>query len=269
MLLGSSSLELQKGLSESLSGRFQLRRAHHWNFHESKEGYGISFEDFLMKGGYPGSYRFQDEEWYDYVENSIVNTVVEKDILQYASVRNPSLFRQAFTLLSHYPAQEITYTKLLGQLQERGNVELIKHYIHLFEGAYLIKTLEKYSANALRKKTSSPKVIPLAPCFYYLQKKSPLSDSELGRAFEALVGSQLLRTNSEVFYWREGKDEVDFVVKKGRFLWGIEVKFHSNSTTRGLHAFKKAYPEATCLIISTDNYTEFEQNPMSFLQNSI
>ena len=60
--------------------------------------------------------------------------------MQFSRVKNPELFRQAFELLISYPAQEISYSKLLGQLQDRGNVELTKHYISLYKGAYLIKT---------------------------------------------------------------------------------------------------------------------------------
>jgi predicted AAA+ superfamily ATPase len=68
ILLGSSSLEIQKGLSESLTGRFQLIRIPHWNFAESRLGYGLSFDDFLHYGGYPGSYQLiGTNDWYDYV----------------------------------------------------------------------------------------------------------------------------------------------------------------------------------------------------------
>jgi len=87
ILLGSSSLEIQKGLTESLTGRFQLTRAFHWNYQESKSAYGLNFENYMKFGGYPASYLFKDpKEWADYVKNSIVSTVVEKDILQYQKV---------------------------------------------------------------------------------------------------------------------------------------------------------------------------------------
>jgi predicted AAA+ superfamily ATPase len=266
ILLGSSSLEIQKGLSESLSGRFQLIRVPHWNFVESQMGYGLSFDNFLHHGGYPGSYgMIETNDWYDYVKNSIVSTVVEKDILQFNKVRNPSLFRQAFELLISYPAQEISYTKLLGQLQDRGNVELIKHYINLYEGAYLIKTLEKFSPKAIKVKSSSPKIIPLAPALAFLATRGPFSTEERGRVFEALVGAQLLRTNEDLFYWREGNSEVDFVLKKGRALWAIEVKSGRKKKSTGLNAFTRKFPSARSIIITLDNYEDFERDPTGFL----
>ena len=269
ILLGSSSLEIQKGLSESLTGRFQLIRVPHWNLAESRQGYGLSFDDFLHYGGYPGSYeQIGSRDWYDYVKNSIVSTVIERDILQFSKVKNPSLFRQAFELLISYPAQEISYTKLLGQLQDKGNVDLIKHYINLYEGAYLIKTLEKYSPKAIKVKASSPKIIPLAPALVYLPIRANFSAEERGRAFEALVGAQLLRTGEELFYWREGVAEVDFVLKRGRSLWGIEVKSGRRKSAAGLVVFKRSFPSARTSVITVDNYTSFEKDPMAFLEGA-
>lgn len=267
ILLGSSSLEIQKGLSESLTGRFQLIRLPHWNFAESKRGYDLTFDDFLHYGGYPGSYgMIGHNDWYDYVKNSIIATVVEKDILQFNKVKNPALFRQAFELLISYPAQEISYTKLLGQLQDRGNVEVIKHYISLYEGAYLIKTLEKYSPKAIKVKSSSPKIIPLAPSLAYLQIRANYSSEERGRVFEALVGTQLVRTGEELFYWREGTAEVDFVLRKGRALWAIEVKSGRKKSSAGLAKFKDRFPSSKMIIITPENYEVFEEDPLGFLE---
>lgn len=268
ILLGSSSLEIQKGLTESLTGRFQLHYVYHWNFAESKEGYDLSFFEYLKYGGYPGSYSFSsnEEEWQNYVRNSIVNTVVEKDILQFQNVKSPALFRQAFEILMNYPAQEISYTKLLGQIQDKGNTELVKYYIQLYEGAFLLKALSKFSPNKIKVKTSSPKILPLAPCLYYVNSLSPYSAEEQGRVLELLVGAQLVRTGLDLFYWREGKFEVDFVVKKGKRIWAVEVKSGRKKSTIGLNAFVDHFPNAKIALIDSDNYFEFEKNPMEFLE---
>jgi uncharacterized protein len=266
VLLGSSSLAIQKGLTESLTGRFQLIRAHHWNYAESKKGYDLSFEDYLKFGGYPGSYQFiNTKDWVDYVRNSIISTVIEKDILQFRSVKSPALFKQAFDILTSYPAQEISFTKLLGQLQERGNVEIIKHYIELYEGAFLIKALEKYSGKPHLRKSSSPKILPLAPCLSYIQLLSPYKPEEEGHIFELLVGAQLVRTMENLYYWREGKHEVDFVLQRGRNLWAIEVKSGRKKNSNGLEQFKARFPNAKLVVITKDNYLRFEKDPLKFL----
>ena len=267
LVLGSSSLKIQKGLSESLTGRFQLTHAHHWNVTESAQGYGLSFEDFLKYGGYPGSYQFLSDgnQWRDYVALSIIGTVIEKDILQFHNVRSPALFKQAYEIISAFPAMEISYNKLLGQLQSRGNVELIKHYLELYQGAFLIGCLGKYAANAIRIKSSSPKIIPLAPCLYFVNHLKDYDSDERGHIFEALVGSQLVRTGESVYYWREGKFEVDFVVKRGRSVWAIEVKSGRRKVFDGVKAFCKVHHEAKSVLITPDIYLEFEADPLKFL----
>jgi len=268
VLLGSSSLDIQKGLSESLTGRFQITYAYHWNLQESSSGYGLSFDDYVKYGGYPGSYKFvKTKDWVDYVKNSIISTVIEKDILQYNTVKNPALFKQAFEILIFYPAQEISYTKLLGQLQEKGNVEIIKYYLSMFEGAFLIKSLEKFSNKSFKTKSSSPKILPMAPCLYHLQIRDAYSSEELGRVFELIVGAQLVRTGEEIFYWREGKYEVDFVLKSGRKIYAIEVKSGRKKTSLGLSQFKKQFPNSKIIIINRENYSEFESDPMTFLES--
>ncbi|MBL7663052.1 ATP-binding protein [bacterium] len=267
VLLGSSSLQIQKGLSESLTGRFQLTNVYHWNYKESNEGYKLTFEEYLKFGGYPGSYQFiNSSDWVSYVRNSIIATVIEKDILQYHTVKNPALFRQAFEILISYPAQEISYTKLLGQLQDRGNVELIKYYLSLYEGAFLIKTLDKYSNKSFKIKSSSPKILPMAPCLPYLSILDKYSTEETGRALELMVGTQLVRLDEALYYWREEDKEVDFVLKIGRNLYAIEVKSGRYKNSKGLEAFRKKFPNTKGLIITPENYLNFEASPKAFIE---
>jgi predicted AAA+ superfamily ATPase len=220
----------------------------------------------LKYGGYPGAYLFVGtDEWRRYVSTSIISTVIEKDILQFQTVRNPALFKQAFEILMAYPAMEISYTKLLGQLQNKGNVEIIKHYIDLYQGAYLIKALEKYSPNKIKVKSSSPKILPLAPCLYYLTHLDSYSAEERGRVFEAIVGAQLARTGEELFYWRDGKHEVDFVLRRGKKVWAIEVKSGRRRIGSGLAAFTDRFPGAKTAIITIDDYDRFEADPIAYL----
>jgi len=168
LLLGSSALQLHGGLKESLAGRFELTRVHHWSFAELREAFGYDLTRYLTYGGYPGAVQFENDpdRWYAYMKESIVEAVIGKDILQNRKVANPALFRQAFEILCHYPAQEISYTKLLGQLQERGNTDLVKYYIELYGGAFLIYSLQKYSEKAWLARSSSPKMLPACPALH-------------------------------------------------------------------------------------------------------
>jgi predicted AAA+ superfamily ATPase len=267
VLLGSSSLDLHVGLTESLTGRFQLIQAYQWNYAESKKGYGLDFNEYLKFGGYPGSYDLRDDlqKWQSYVRHSIVETVVEKDILMSHKVKSPALFKQAFDLLISYPAQEISFTKLLGQLQDKGNTELIKYYIRLYEGAFLIKTLEKFSTNKIKKRTSAPKIIPLCPAFSFIGELEEYNSETRGHVFEAVVGCTLNRLGFELYYWRDGNHEVDYVLKFGKKIWAIEVKSGRKRKMGGLDQFLKNFPKSIPILITPENYIEFENDPQGFL----
>jgi uncharacterized protein len=256
VLLGSSSLSIQKGLKESLAGRFELHRVYHWNYLESQKAYGIDLESYLIFGGYPGSYQFISERdtWLNYLKESIINPVIGKDILQQARVKSPALFKQCFDIICSYPAQEISYTKLLGQLQDKGNTDLIKYYLELFEEAFLIKQVFKYTNKKVLTRSSSPKILPGCPALYSVGLDAQLNSEERGRSFELMIGAQLMRLPGELFYWREGNFEVDFIYKYGKKLYGLEVKSGRKKKQGGLEKFKSNFPTAEILIVTPENF---------------
>ncbi len=269
VLLGSSSLQIQSGLTESLAGRFELTRIFHWTFSELKAAFGYDLDRYLLYGGYPGSVEFEadDDRWYAYLKDAIVEAVIGKDILQNRKVANPALFRQAFEILCHYPAQEISYTKLLGQLQDKGNTDLVKYYLELYAGAFLIYSLEKYSAKGWLTRSSSPKILAACPALYTMTVgPRALADPELrGRVFELAVGAELLQLPGELFYWREKNMEVDFVYRYQSTLYAIEVKSGRNKSARGLEAFVKQFPQARPVVVTPDNFEKLSEDPKKFL----
>jgi len=269
VVLGSSSLQIQTGLTESLAGRFELTRIYHWTYTELKNAFGYDLERFLLYGGYPGSVSYEDDydRWYAYLKDSIVEAVIGKDILLNRKVGNPALFRQAFEILCRYPAQEISYTKLLGQLQDKGNTDLIKYYIELYAGAFLIYPLEKYSAKGWLTRSSSPKILISCPALYTMTEGPRALDDpdKRGRVFELAVGAQLLQLPGELFYWREKNAEVDFIYQYQGKLYAIEVKSGRRKSAKGLEAFMKHFPDACSVILTTDNFSLFSEDPRKFL----
>ncbi|HSN79174.1 MAG TPA: ATP-binding protein [Rhodoferax sp.] len=269
VLLGSGSLQIQSGLTESLAGRFELTRIYHWTFAELEEAFGYDLERYLLYGGYPGAVAFEDDydRWYAYLKDSIVEAVIGKDILQNRKVANPALFRQAFEILCRYPAQEISYTKLLGQLQDKGNTDLVKYYLELYAGAFLIYSLEKYSNKGWLTRSSSPKILTACPALYTMTAgPGALADPEQrGRVFELAVGAELLQLPGELFYWREKNAEVDFVYRYQGRLYAIEVKSGRKKSAKGLEAFAKHFPEARPVILTPDNFARFSEDPKKFL----
>ena len=269
VVLGSSSLQLQKGLTESLAGRFELVKSYHWTFHELKIAFDYDLERYLTYGGYPGAVTYESDfdRWYAYLKDSIVEAVIGKDILLNRKVGNPALFRQAFEILCRYPSQEISYTKLLGQLQDKGNTDLVKYYIELYSGAFLINSLEKYSEKSYLIRGSSPKILIACPSLYAMNEGPHILDDpeKRGRIFETAVGAQLQQLAGKLYYWREKNLEVDFVYKYRGTVYAIEVKSGRRKSSKGLDAFMERFPSAKPVIITPNNFPEFSESPHNYL----
>jgi predicted AAA+ superfamily ATPase len=266
LFLGSSSLHLQKGVSESLTGRYELIRVPHWDFLQSLSiADHMSLSQYLSYGGYPGSYSFltKPERFKSYIRDSIVKNVLEKDILLNHTIKNPALFRQAVELFANYPAQEISYTKLLGQLQEKGNVEIVKHYLELLDGAFLFKAISKFSNSSVVQKSSSPKIIPLCPALVFALAES---EPPLGRVFEMAVGSFLNTFVDRLYYWRHGDFEVDYVAVIDKNIFGIEVKSGRKKHSQGPEQFLKKFPKAKGFIVDQQNFETLLRKKKDFFK---
>ncbi len=269
IVLGSSSLQLQKGLSESLAGRFELLKVYQWSYGECKKAFNYSLDHYLVYGGYPGAVPFEKnfDRWKSYIKDSIIEAAISKDIFQDNRVGNPALFRQAFEILCHYPAQEISYTKLLGQLQSKGNSDLVKHYTHLYSGAFLANILHKYSPKAYLSKTSSPKILIGCPALVnFSYQKNTLDNDLKGRLFELIIGNRLISTPGDLYYWRESNHEVDFVYIYHGVIYAIEVKSGKIKPIQGLDLFKRKYPMCKQLVITLANFESFDADPLDFIK---
>lgn len=262
ILTGSSSLLLQKGLTESLMGRFELLYSSHWNYSECKQAFNYSLDDYLYFGGYPGSATLIEDEnrWARYMRASIIEPTISQDILMMEEVRKPALLRSLFMLGSSYSAQELSFTKILGQLHDAGNTVTLAHYLELLTKANVLTGLQNYSGNQIRTRKSSPRFMVYDTSFMTYangaNKRSLLENpAERGRLVESAVGAYLLARGKEegfeVYWWRERNNEVDFVIKKGRSLTAIEVKSGRIKNVGGSLVFKRLYPQAFSMIIGT------------------
>lgn len=262
VLTGSSASLIQEGLSESLNGRFELIHSPHWSLAECAEAFDYNLDDFLFFGGYPGAapLRADGGRWLRYMRSSIIEPSIANDALLLGDVRKPELMRRLFELGASYSAQEISYRKLLGQLDDRGNTATIAHYLHLLDGAGMMSGLQKYDPKLLREKASSPRLMvhntALMTASYGRRRKRLLTDPELkGHLVESAVGAFLInRSRTEdfkVFWWREGNDEVDFVIAQDDAVTAIEVKSSRVKPTTGMARFILEHPQARTIVVGS------------------
>lgn len=260
LVLGSSALLLQEGLSESLTGRFFLNRCMHWSFPECAAAFDWDLNQWLYFGGYPGAAIFADNEkqWKQYIADSLIETVISRDVLQMQKIAKPALLRHLFALSASFPAQIFSYNKMLGQLQDAGNTTTLAHYLKLLESAFLVSGLEIFSKGHIRKRGSSPKLILwnnalISALNTKSHRESIGEETWWGRLVENAVGAHLCNDLQGpaygITYWRDGVWEVDFVVTKGSEVWAIEVKSGKSGKVPGMAKFRLKYPQAKALVI--------------------
>ena len=263
VLLGSAPLLVDRGMTESLAGRFETLHLPHWSFVEMQQAFGWNLQQYLFYGAYPGAAPLinQPQRWARYVVDSLIETTITRDVLLLSRIDKPALLRRLFELGSAYSGQILSYTKMIGQLQDVGNTTTLANYLELLTGVGALAGLHKYAGDAARRRGSSPKfqvfntALITAPSG--LTKKEAFADREfLGRLTESAVGAHLLNESAggscELFYWRGGNHEVDFILRNGRRVCAIEVK-SGRATKRlpGMEAFSKAFKPRRKIIVGT------------------
>lgn len=261
VVLGSAPLLIQRGLSESLAGRFEVLYLPHWSAAEMHAAFGWPVEKSIFYGGYPGAAPLIDdhERWSRYIRDALIETTLARDVLLLTRVDKPALLRRLFELGCRYSGQILSYTKMLGQLQDAGNTTTLAHYLDLLAAAGMLTGLPKFAGEAVRSRGSSPKLQVLDTALLTAQAGYTFDEARAdpefwGRLVESAVGAHLANAAAagvcELYYWRERNREVDFVVRSRRSLTAIEVKSgRTQEVLPGLAAFAAAFKPKRKLLV--------------------
>ena len=263
LLLGSSRLLLQQGLTESLAGRFELIRMGHWSFREMKEAFGWTIDQYIYYGGYPGTAPLVSNEvrWKRYVKDSLVESALSNDVLATTNIYKPALLKRLFELGCSYSGELLSLTKMMGQLQDKGNVTTLANYIQVLDECHLLAGLQKYSGDNARRYASVPKYQVYNNALMNVYATSSFEEQRLdlekwGRLVESAVGAHLLnyadKLDYKVYYWREKNDEVDFIVERNHKIWAIEVKSGKRGMNKGLGLFRETFHPYRAFVVGTD-----------------
>lgn len=260
LLLGSSRVLLEKGLSESLGGRFEEIRMTHWSYPEMKECFGFTLDQFLFYGSYPGAAELinDPDRWEQYIQSAIIDATINKDILMNTPISKPALLRQTFELGASYSGELLSLTKMLGSLQDAGNTVTLTGYINLLDESGLLCGLQKYSIDTARRRASIPKFQVYNNALKMVYNPHTFDQAIMdrkgwGRIFESGIGawivSQAFVHRLEVFYWRDRNDEVDFILRKKGTVIAVEVKSNAEKNTNGLAIFREKFNPNAAFIV--------------------
>jgi predicted AAA+ superfamily ATPase len=262
VLLGSSRALILQGLSESLMGRFEEIRMTHWTYAEMRDCFGLTVDEFIYFGGYPGAVEMMQDEarWKVYVRNSMIDATVNRDIFEDVRIGKAALLRKTLELGAAYSGKILSLTKLLGEIQDAGNVMTIAGYLERLNQCGLLGTFQKFSVDDARRRASIPKfqvhnnalLTALSAGTFEQVRNDPV---KWGHYVESAVGayliSQAYRLQFEVFYWRDGNSEVDFVLRKDGKVVALEVKSNHERYTKGLDVFCQKFRPNVALIVGS------------------
>lgn len=260
LLLGSSRVLLEKGLSESLAGRFEEIRMSHWSYAEMRDCFGWSLDRYIFYGGYPGAASLADDEdrFRQYIQSSIIDATINKDILMDTPIGKPALLRQTFELGAAYSGELLSLNKMLGSLQDAGNTSTLSGYLNLLAESGLLCGLQKYSIDLARRRASIPKLQVYNNALKMVYSPMTFDQAILdrrswGRTLESGIGaclvSQAFVHRFDIFYWRERNDEVDFILRKKNSSVAIEVKGNAEKRTAGLEKFRELFKPTSSFIV--------------------
>ena len=273
VILGSSRLLLKDGLTESLAGRYELIRMPHWSYNEMREAFAMDLDQYIYFGGYPGGAKYIKDErrWRRYIKDSIIAPAIERDILTTKMIYKPILMRQLFDLGCMYSGKELSLNKMLGQLQDAGNVTTLAGYLNTLEEGRLLCGLQKYAQDEARKYNSVPKLMVYNTALLTAQTSTTFHKTFTmpalwGRWVESAVGAYLLNQADEydykLYYWRENNDEVDFVIEYSGQHIAIEVKSGRRGANEGLKTFtKKFHPQQSFVVVGVESHRRYATMP--------
>lgn len=252
---GSSALRVATGSRESLAGRFERLTLSHWpavslaeTFHRSPRE---AAHDLVHFGSYPGAVQYQNDfaRWRAYVRDAIIEPAIGRDVLALGAVRRPALLRQVFAVAVGSPAQIMSLQKLQGQLQDRGALEIVAHYLGLLQDAYLIAPLEKFSTQVHRRRSAPPKLVVLNNALLAATHSNSAPDQarepeRFGFWVENACLAFAINQGQQVSYWREEPQKIDAVFDGSWGKWAVDVKTRrfGAESFRGLLEFCRRHP---------------------------
>ena len=157
-------------------------------------------------------------------------------------------------------SKELSLNKMVGQLQDAGNVTTLASYLTTLDESRLLCGLHKYASDNARKYNSVPKLMVYNTALFSVQSgmsynKAFTEPKVWGRWVESAVGAYLLNNAEEydykLYYWREREDEVDFIIDSDSKLIAIEVKSGRRTDNEGLSEFKKRFNPDYSLVVGS------------------
>lgn len=274
IVTGSSVFDLSNKLGEPLVGRentwmmYPIAQCEY----SKKENYIQTIdkrEERLIFGSYPELLQYKSwEEKAEYLE-SIVNSYLLRDILEFDGIKKADKIFDLLRLLAFQIGKEVSMDELASNLKGISR-NTIERYLDLLSKVFIIYPLKGFSRN-LRKE-----IVKSHRWYFYdngirnaiIRNYNPLQlRMDKGELWENYLMSERIKWNSyrqyrvNSYFWRTyDQQEIDLIEETSGSLNAYEFKWQLPKKENPPAAWKNNYPDSTYKIIHTDNYLDFISN---------
>ena len=228
LLLGSASLNLIKGVSESLAGRIGFVDLGGFQLWEA----GAEYRDRLwIRGGFPKAFLADSDESSIQWRESFIRTFLERDIPQLGITIAAETLRRFWTMVAHYHGQVWNAAEFARALGTSENTA--RRYLDILAGAYMIRVLPPWFENLKKRQVKAPKIyIRDTGLLHSLLQISTLTDLQghpkIGASWEGFALEQIigvLQTRDAYFWATHAGAELDCMITLKGKRHGFEFKY--------------------------------------------
>lgn len=262
-ITGSNSKLLSKEFTKELSGRYVAFRVRPFVFLEIQEyvkelQHDYSISDYLVFGGFPQAIEFPTKQARLRYLNDLDDTIVINDILNRYKIRKDNLFRRLVNYIMISNARIFSANSVQKFLKGQGfecSLNTILKYLSYLEEAYVISPIRQYSTKAKRELKYYQKLYVEDVSFNSIRQTDGHWD--ITHNLENIVYNELLYRGFNLFVFREGSQEVDFLAEKNNRQYLIQVAYsiaEESIYRREFALFNKLDQAREKIIITNDDF---------------
>ncbi len=248
---GSSSFDIRSKFSDSLAGRTVDFEIYTLSFREylmfrqaglipdeaatqkTMDDLRAHFRQFVIYGGYPKIALTDEKAMKERYIQQIIDTYVRKDVRDLANVRDIDKFNKLLEMLAAQSGSLVNISELANTCDLAK--QTVEEYLTILEQTYVIKRLRPYHKNIRSELSKTPKVFFYDSGLMQMLWLKALPQEILGTVFETAVFAEFVKTrgSKDLFFWRtQGKQEIDFILRKPDGLVPYEVKLRFEQWNR-------------------------------------
>jgi predicted AAA+ superfamily ATPase len=269
IVTGSSSLDIQNRLNESLTGRKIEYRLYPFSTGELVNAMRSPLEEKrmleqrLVYGMYPDIVNHPSDA--KILLTELTNSYLFKDILIYKDIRRPGELNKLLIALSLQIGSEVSYNELSRTIGM--DKETIERYLDLLEKVFVIFRLPAFSRNLRTELKKSRKI------YFYdngirnalINNFQPLAlRNDKGALWENFIISERKKYNEykqiavNTYFWRTfAQQEIDYIEERDGCLYAFECKWNEDKKAGLPRTFAETYPEHCYNVINPSNYLDF------------